>query len=491
MPTKKELYKEAQLLNIRGRSTMNKEELEAAIKKAKKKSKSKKKSKKSQAKLKKTLKELRKACKDLGLVYDKEVFEPPHCRESKRKKKSKKPKKINCRLNKSKCETTAGCRWIVGTGCRPEEGGAPDEPEPDDPEHVPKPNRSDVDYGQIMKNYIAGEPASKTINKLTKEYRIDRLNSVKFHGTKFGKVDFFKKCLKDSLGENWAERVLDKEESLDNVDGISRLGIPGRQGTTIKIKAKCCAGGNNECKYYAVKVAPKGTACGDGATGGMGFLKQARMQQLASEHGVTIPVDAVYCGGKKDVSFMVMAPLKTRFVDFYGKGETVSTKHQHQLWDLYRILDQEVGIMHNDSNCLNIMLDKDDNLMLIDFDRSKVTEKKDIKKWGPYINLNFLNLVNCFKKYRRIPGKELVHNYIKLFRPTERRRDGTEFGIGWYPLETRVFVVGDRESFRGVGYGHIQNAGLSGPINRQLGRNRSRKPTPMKDIDSVDIEWSK
>ena len=94
MTTKKELYKEAQLLNIRGRSTMNKEELEAAIKKAKKK-----KSKKplqprlARVKLKKTLKQLRADCNELGLVYDKEIFEPPHCRESKRKKKSAKPDK--------------------------------------------------------------------------------------------------------------------------------------------------------------------------------------------------------------------------------------------------------------------------------------------------------------------------------------------------------------------------------------------------------------
>ena len=164
---------------------------------------------------------------------------------------------------------------------------------------------------------------------------------------------------------------------------------------------------------YAIKVTRKGTSCGDGATGGMGFLKQARMQQLASEYGVTPPVDAVYCGDKKDVSFMVMPVLAHRLIDVYKKGSTLSEKHQKQLWDLYKILDTKVGILHNDMNCLNVMIDGNDNLKLIDFDRSKVIEKKDIKKRGAYINLNFLVLVNCFSMYKISPGEGLVKNYIR------------------------------------------------------------------------------
>jgi hypothetical protein len=106
------------------------------------------------------------------------------------------------------------------------------------------------------------------------------------------------------------------------------------------------------------------------------------------------------------------------------------------------------------------MLDNNDNLMLIDFDRSKVIEKETIKKRGPYINLNFMQLINCFRDYGRIPGKEIVQNYIKLFKPT-----GTGSAV---------------DKFRGVGFSHTQNAGISKNI-----------PIPMKDIDSVDIEWSK
>ena len=264
-------------------------------------------------------------------------------------------------------------------------------------------------YEDIISAYVSGD--DKAINVLTTTRRNNVLHGVTFHGTKFGQVEKFKKCLEKSLGKNWAKRVLDPKDKL-NVKGVKRLGVPGRQGTTVGLEVRCC--GSTSCKMYAIKVTRKGTSCGDGATGGMGFLKQARMQQLASEYGVTPRVDAVYCGGKKDVSFMVMPVLAHRLIDVYKKGSTLSEKHQKQLWNLYKILDTKVGIIHNDMNCLNIMIDEKDNAKLIDFDRSKVIEKKDIKKRGAYINLNFLEMVNCFRMYNISPGEGLVKNYIRI-----------------------------------------------------------------------------
>ena len=267
-------------------------------------------------------------------------------------------------------------------------------------------------YEDIISAYVNGD--DKAINTLTIKRRNDLLNSVTFHGTKFGPIDKFRNCLEKTLGKNWAKRVLDKNDKL-SVKGVKRLGVPGRQGTTIGLEIKCCT--SSSCKMYAVKVARKGTSCGDGATGGMGFLKQARMQQLASEYGVTPPVDAVYCGHKKEVSFMVMPVLAHRVVDVYKRGSELSEKHQKQLWNLYKTLDTKVGILHNDLNCLNIMIDGKDNVKLIDFDRSKVIEKRDIKKWGPYINISFLDMVNCFSGFgsRGIsPGEKLIKNYLRV-----------------------------------------------------------------------------
>jgi len=60
--------------------------------------------------------------------------------------------------------------------------------------------------------------------------------------------------------------------------------------------------------------------------------------------------------------------------------------HQQQLWDLYKSLDENVGILHNDGNCLNLMINQDGDLKLIDFDRSKLIEDKHLKKYGSYPN---------------------------------------------------------------------------------------------------------
>jgi serine/threonine protein kinase len=258
-----------------------------------------------------------------------------------------------------------------------------------------------------MKAYIAGD--KKAINGLNVKYRNKLLHSVRFgkKQTMYGEVDYFKKCLVDTLGKHWAKNVLDTKVDVDIPGVVKRLGKPGRQGTVILLT---CGG-----KKYAVKVTRKGTSCGDGATGGMGFLKQARLQELASKYKCTCPVLAVFCGHKKSSSFMVMPPMKDRLVDIYKKGETLSEKHQRQLWNIYLAMDTSVGVIHNDSNCLNIMTDMKNNIKLIDFDRSAVIEKKHIVKYGAYVNLDFMNLLGCFTKYSINPGKILMKKYCDLF----------------------------------------------------------------------------
>lgn len=223
--------------------------------------------------------------------------------------------------------------------------------------------------------------------KLNAAWRNARLNSVLFNGpvnglSQYGDVEYFESILINELGENWSKRVLSTEDSLDDSDKISRLGIPGRQGTVIRL--------DMPHKNYAVKVTAPGVSCGDGATGGMGFLKQARMQEIAATYNVTGHVYAVFCGHKKFPSFMVMDLMGKRLVDVYGRKTGVlrmSQFHQEQAWELYKILDEKVGIIHNDTNCLNMMVDKHNNIKLIDFDRSAVIEHKHLKKWGSFPNL--------------------------------------------------------------------------------------------------------
>jgi hypothetical protein len=335
MPTLKELRKQASAKKIKGRSKMNKEELMKAL----------------------NLKPVRKSSRKSS-------------RKIARKSSIKSSRKV------ARKSSRKSSRKIARKSSR---------------------KASHTNYHSIIMDYINGD--DKAINKLTVQRRNGLLHSVKFHGTKFGRVEYFKKQLEKHLGAKWSKRVLNKKDDLSDVPSVKRLGVPGRQGTTIQLY---CDG-----EYYAVKVARKGTSCGDGATGGMGFLKQARLQQLASEYGVTCPVDAVYCGHKTDVSFMVMPVFKDRLIDRYPKGSTLSLKHQKQLWNLRLKLDAYVGILHNDGNCLNVMIDFDDNIKLIDFDRSVVFEKKHIKKYGCYPNLHFLSVLNCFRLYGIKPGSWL------------------------------------------------------------------------------------
>jgi len=109
------------------------------------------------------------------------------------------------------------------------------------------------------------------------------------------------------LGKHWAHEVTKPSNKLDNIKGVQRLGEPGRQGTVIKL----VHGGRS----YAIKVTQKGDECGDGLTGGMGFLKQARLQELAAEFNVTGHVYAISCGYKNKHSFMVMDLMGERLID--------------------------------------------------------------------------------------------------------------------------------------------------------------------------------
>jgi hypothetical protein len=288
---------------------------------------------------------------------------------------------------------------------------------------------------QIIHNRYIKSKEPCVLDVLNTEWNDNRVNSVLFNGTKYGNTKYFNKCLVKKLGKNWSDRVLNPDDTLADIKTVERLGQPGREGTTIKIR---CNG-----KYYAVKVFHKGHYCGYGREQtleeelhqdefepeGSGLLHEARLQQLASEHNVTVPVEAVYCGGKNNASFMIMAPLKALLMDVYkstrksttpGKNldlrpDTLSLKHQKQLWNLYKTLDEDVGIVHNDYNCRNIMIDYEDNIKLIDFGRSRTIDKKWLIKYGPYSNLYFLSWLGCFNFNGRGPGQKLLENYHKLF----------------------------------------------------------------------------
>ena len=326
-------------------------------------------------------------------------------------------------------------------------------------------------YMQTPKNYVGNvEYIDLSIARRMRR----RLLNFKFYGTKFGEVDKFKNCLIEKLGPKWSDRVLDINDKLLGV--AKRLGVPGKEGTTIQIT---CNG-----KDYAVKVAAKGTYCGKGRgqsveekkekDQGDGFLHQAILQQLASEWGVTVPVEAVHCGGEDEVSFIVMLPLKTRLVDYYKRGDTLLLKHQKQLWELFKTLDEEVGILHNDYNCLNIMLDTEENVKLIDFDQSVIIDGARLVKSGPYPNLLIIQRLFVLMQHGIFPGQPLLENYHKLF--------GNELDPGIDPNNI--------QRFKNINTAPQRNAGTGNSVNCARHSERSILRARLIPYDSLDINWN-
>ncbi len=287
-------------------------------------------------------------------------------------------------------------------------------------------------YHTIYEKLVRGE----TTKEPTKLYNWMKLNSVTFpmpnvtydqfaadpaaaarSPRPWGEVEYFLTELRSKLGSNWAKKVLaiyknpktGEEEpvhDLSKVRGVKRLGVPGRQGTVIKLTFNGID--------YAIKVAAKTTSCGDGSTGGMGFLKQARLQQIAAEWGVTCPVYAVHCiPGKKEMPFMAMPMMGQRLVDIYGYNGEWSEQHQKEFWNLRLLMDTYVGMVHNDGNCLNVMTDPHGNVKLIDFDRSYLMDPKHNKDHGFYNNLCFMPLHGCFRNPNN--GKVLRKAMEKLY----------------------------------------------------------------------------
>jgi hypothetical protein len=346
-------------------------------------------------------------------------------------------------------------------------------------------------FYQLVRNKYLSTRSVGFLDQLNNIWSDDRLNSIQFHGTTYGRVEYFKNCLIESLGQDWSDRVLDPADDLSNVQTVERLGKPGREGTTIKIN---CDGID-----YAVKVAKKGTYCGSGVGQtlaeeqeeekihgkggngkGPGFLHQARLQQLASQYKVTVPVEAVHCGGEDEVSFIVMLPLKTRLVDYYNPGDTLSLKHQKQLWELFKTLDEDVGIFHCDYNCLNIMIDSEENVRLIDFDRAVTIDRLSIVKYGPYPNLSVsLGVLNCFTYYKISPGQKLLANYHRLF--------GSKFKTGININNIRTF----RQMSRNGEYNFGRGEEYRGTDNKKRQTKEVRKTLTSRLIpyETLGINW--
>lgn len=198
--------------------------------------------------------------------------------------------------------------------------------------------------------------------------------------------------------------------------GIRYLGKPGRQGVALLIEDESSG------LHYVFKLAHSvghaglgkgvltrgqkrknrktyGQYVDDG--GPLGFISQAKMQMISAMHNCTVPVYA--CGVADDtniaeerrvpVSFMVMPPLKMLAFEYILEKQQIYSPElvcRHfgaKFYNLMLTMDAHVGILHNDHNHLNVMVDEEDDVMLIDFDRAEFVNHRYLQRWGLYPNI--------------------------------------------------------------------------------------------------------
>jgi serine/threonine protein kinase len=85
-------------------------------------------------------------------------------------------------------------------------------------------------------------------------------------------------------------------------------------------------------------------------------------------------------------------------VDVLNEG---STRFSNDLRYIMHTLD-DIGILHNDGNALNLMLDDNDCLKIIDFGLAKEIDNKVRNKWQgePNIKVTLHMLRKGLRKYR-------------------------------------------------------------------------------------------
>ena len=120
---------------------------------------------------------------------------------------------------------------------------------------------------------------------------------------------------------------------------------------------------------------------------------EADFQQRAAEAGIAPDVMHVDVEKKR----IFMEPMSRRIVDVV-KGS--HPKFSDDLLHIMQTLD-DIGILHNDGNALNLMLDFNDELRILDFGLSKEINEKVRKKWEgePNIRVTLHMLRKGLRKY--------------------------------------------------------------------------------------------
>ena len=121
---------------------------------------------------------------------------------------------------------------------------------------------------------------------------------------------------------------------------------------------------------------------------------EADFQTRAAEAGIAPDVMHVDLEKKR----IFMTPMTARIVDVLKKGHAKFSSDLHRIM---RTLD-DIGILHNDGNVLNLMLDDRERLHILDFGLSKEITPAVRKKWNdePNIRVTLHMLRKGLRKYK-------------------------------------------------------------------------------------------
>lgn len=120
---------------------------------------------------------------------------------------------------------------------------------------------------------------------------------------------------------------------------------------------------------------------------------EADFQQRAADAGIAPEIMHVDLDKKR----IFMEPMQTRVVD------VLRQEHPQFRSDLHRIMQtlDDIGILHNDGNALNLMLNYQDELQIIDFGLAKEITDQVRKKWDgePNIRVTLHMMRKGLRKY--------------------------------------------------------------------------------------------
>lgn len=152
-------------------------------------------------------------------------------------------------------------------------------------------------------------------------------------------------------------------------------GQKGRTGTTFIATGRSGA-------EYAIKLFKADRSSNS-------LKKEADCQEKAAAYGVSPHILAINTKDK----FIIMEKMKETIVDYMTRehpdrgNRILSTEYQERIIEICERLDQ-AGVVQNDGNPLNLMLDDTGKLFVIDYGFAKVITKAVTKKRGPEPNIN-------------------------------------------------------------------------------------------------------